>query len=73
MGEELGARTAPAIEALLGNVQCGSCKSLAGQAVFLISGTAEGCMSPEVNQQHVYTCFRAGPTSCLHPNLLFQC
>lgn len=71
MGEEVGARTSHAIEALLGNVQCKSSKGLAGQAVFLISGSAKGCISPEVNQQHVYTCSRVGPPACLHSNLPF--
>lgn len=71
VGEEVCARTTPAIEASLGNVQCKSSKSLAGRAVFLISGSAKGCISPEVNQQHVYTCFRAGPTACLHSNFPF--
>lgn len=42
MGEEVGARTTHAIEALLGNVPCKSSKGLAGQAVFLISGSAKG-------------------------------
>lgn len=71
MGEEVCARTTPAIEALLGNVQCKSSKSLAGQAMFLISGSAKGCISPEVNQQHVNNCFRAGPAACLGSNLSF--
>lgn len=71
MGEELGARTTPTIEALLGNVQYKSSKSLAGQTVFLILGSAEGCISPEVKQQHVYTCSRAAPTACLYSSLPF--
>lgn len=71
MGQEVGARTTPTIKVLLGNVQCKSSKSLAGQAVFLIAGSAKGCISPAVNQEHVYTCSRVGPTTCLHSNLSF--
>lgn len=52
----------PAMEALLGNVQCKRCKSLAGQPL-LILGSVEGYVVPEVNQHHVLHLLQSWPSS----------